>query len=101
VKKIEDTLGVEAASMEISGYKTAGMMVVATNKGWAANNRISAEEAQEFEKIFKAKGLNCTINGGTPMVGLGIVANSKSAIVGEDTSGFELGRIEQALDLTE
>lgn len=99
-KRIEDALGVEVAEMQICGYKTAGMMVVATNKGWAANNRISEDEAKKMEEIFGSKGLNCTTNGGNPMVGLGIIANSKAAVAGEGTSGFELGRIEQALDLT-
>jgi translation initiation factor 6 len=35
------------------------------------------------------------------MVGTGVVANSKGYIAGEDTTGFELGVIEDALGFHE
>ncbi|MFH1306917.1 MAG: translation initiation factor IF-6 [Candidatus Micrarchaeota archaeon] len=101
LKDVEETLGVGAVGKKIAGYKTVGMMVVATNKGWVAHNRIDEEEGEMLEKVFKVKGMNGTVNSGTAMVGLGIVANSNSGIAGDATSGFELGRIEQALDLTD
>ncbi|PIT83968.1 translation initiation factor IF-6 [Candidatus Micrarchaeota archaeon CG10_big_fil_rev_8_21_14_0_10_45_29] len=99
VKEIEHALGVEVVQMEVAGYRAVGMMVVPTDGGWIAHNRITDEEAEKFEQIFKVKGGNGTVNSGTPFVGIGMVANSKAAIVGEETSGFELGRIEQALNL--
>ena len=101
IKKIEDALGVEAVPMSICSYKTVGMMVAATNKGFLAHNRISEGEMKEVEGILRVPGLNATVNSGTPIVGLGVVANSAGAIAGEDTSGFELGRIEQGLELTD
>ena len=101
VGKIEDALGVEAVPMKIFEYKTVGMMVVATNKGFVAHNRITEEELQQVESALGVKGLNATVNCGTAMVGLGIVANSKSAIIGETSTGFEAGRVEQALELTD
>ncbi|MFH0927680.1 MAG: translation initiation factor IF-6 [Candidatus Micrarchaeota archaeon] len=101
IKKIEGALCVEAVPMPICGHKTVGMMLVATNKGFLAHNRISEDELKRLEKILKVGGLNSTVNSGTPIVGLGVVANSSAAIVGEDTTGFELGRLEQALELTD
>jgi len=38
-----------------------------------------------------------TINYGTPLLGSGLVANDESYLVGEDTTGPELGRIEDTL----
>ena len=40
-----------------------------------------------------------TINHGVPFIGSGLVANSKGALVGDLTTGIELGRIEEALNL--
>ncbi|MFA5108876.1 MAG: translation initiation factor IF-6 [Candidatus Micrarchaeia archaeon] len=101
VKQIADVLGVEAVRMPLAGYKTVGMMAAATNKGWIAHNRINEKEAAALESIFKVKGMNATLNAGTAMVGLAVVANSKAALVGETTTGFETGRAEQALELTD
>jgi translation initiation factor 6 len=38
-----------------------------------------------------------TVNHGDPMIGTGLVANSKGAIIGRNTTGIEMGRIEEAL----
>ncbi|OYV09323.1 MAG: translation initiation factor 6 [Methanosaeta sp. NSP1] len=38
-----------------------------------------------------------TVNMGSPLVGSGLLANSKGYLAGFETSGPELGRIEDAL----
>ena len=40
-----------------------------------------------------------TVNFGMPLVGAGIVATSSGAICGRQSTGVELGRIEEALIL--
>ena len=97
--EISEALGVEVHARTIAGYKTVGMMAVATSKGWVGHNRMTDEDAVALEMIFKAKGRNTTVNSGAAMVGLGVVANSKSALCGENTTGFEVGRLEEGLDL--
>jgi translation initiation factor 6 len=99
VKKIAKALGVPVHRMAIAGTKTAGMAVACTNKGFVAHNRISEGEMANLEEIFKVKGMNGSVNSGTALPGLGVVANSHGAIVGERTSGFELSRVQQGLDL--
>lgn len=99
VKKIEECLGVEAIQKNIMDFNTPGMMVVATNKGWFAHNRIDESHKEFFDSFFGVEGINGTINAGVNMVGIGVVANSKAAIVGQDSTGYELSRVEQALDI--
>ncbi len=99
VRRIADTLGVEAYAMAVGPNKTVGMAVVPTNKGWVAYNRISEEESAKLSALFGSPGINSTVNNGTVMVGLGVVANSRGALVGMASSGFEIGRIQQGLDL--
>ena len=38
-----------------------------------------------------------TVNHGSPVIGSGLIANSKGAIIGNQTTGIEMGRIEEAL----
>ncbi len=96
-KKISDCLGVEAVPMKIAGYATAGSCIVATNRGFAAHNRATEQELKELESIFGVKGSNCTLNVGVPFVSLGAIANSKAAVFGELSTGFEVGRAAEAL----
>ena len=42
-----------------------------------------------------------TINYGAPLVGSGLLANEHGYVAGEDTTGPELGRIEDALGYIE
>lgn len=99
VKEISDCLGVEVVQAKIAGFPTVGSACVATNKGFVAHNEASDEELKFLESIFKVSGLNATANMGVPFVGISIIANSNGCVAGEKTSGFELGRITQALEL--
>ena len=99
VKKAADALGVEVVKKKVAGYFTAGSAVLATNKGFAAHNRASEEELKEIQSILKVQGQNCTLNTGVAFVSIGAVANSRAALVGESTTGFEAGRLAEALAL--
>ena len=99
VKLVEKGLGVPVKQMMVGGYKTVGASCVATSKGWLGHNRMTDEEAAALDELFGVKGSNGSCNSGTALVGLGVVANAHGAICGETTSGYELSRIQQALDL--
>lgn len=96
-----DALGVEIVKMRIAGYSTPGSAVVATNRGFCCHSRASEKELKELQSILRVEGEACTANTGTPFVSLGIIANSKAAVVGEQTTGFEMGRIGSALMVVE
>ena len=81
----------------IGGLKTVGMAGVATNMGLLVHPRISEEEIAVLEKLFGLPVDVGTVNLGSPLVGSGVLANSKGYLAGIETSGPELGRIEDAL----
>jgi len=99
VKKVSECLDVEAVPASIAGHNTVGSACVATNKGFAAHNRINEEEMGLLKSVFKVGGSNATVNMGSPFIGLGVIANSKGCIIGESTSGFESSRVMNALEL--
>ena len=101
-KKIEDILNVEVVTRDVAGLSTVGSNLVVTNKGGLIHPNASEEEIEELKDIFKLNILERgTANKGNPSVGACIVANSKGAIVGGDTTGPEMLKIEEALDLIE
>lgn len=97
-KKVSDALGVEALAHDLlSKISTVGAVNVVTNKGLLAYNEMPEVELKKLERLFKVKGNVGTCNMGVPFVGMGVVANSKGALVGHATSGFEVQRVYEAL----
>jgi translation initiation factor 6 len=97
VKKISDILGVPVQKGTIASFGTVGMAAVVTNKGCLCHPKVTDEEKQQLEKIFDVDVMIGTVNHGFPMIGSGLVANIKGAIIGKMTTGIEMGRIEEAL----
>jgi translation initiation factor 6 len=94
---ISETLGVEVVKGTIGGLKTVGMTAVATNKGLLVHPRASETEIAVLEDLFELPVDVGTVNLGSPLVGSGLLVNSKGYMAGEETTGPELGRIEDAL----
>ena len=54
-------------------------------------------ELEALEELLDVRADIGTVNYGAPLVGSGLVANEHGYAVGQDTTGPELGRIEDAL----
>lgn len=100
IASIEKTLQVPATVGTIADLKTVGMAAVVTNKGALCHPKASDAEKQVLEDVFKVPVMIGTVNHGAPLIGSGLIANTKGAIVGSLTTGIEMGRIEEALALT-
>lgn len=96
-KKIEDVLGVELIPMRIADYATVGSCIYSGNKGFLAHFRTNEQELKEIEDVLKVKGNVGTVNTGTGFVSYGVIANAKGYVVGEATTAYEMGRIEESL----
>jgi translation initiation factor 6 len=101
VKKISDVLGVPVYKGTIASLGTVGMAAVVTNKGCLCHPKSSEEERKKLEEVFDVDVMIGTVNHGFSMIGSGLVANSKGAIIGNMTTGIEMGRIEEALGFLE
>jgi len=94
---IAETLCVEVVKGTIGGLKTVGMAGIATNKGLLVHPRVTPDEIAILEDLFELPVDVGTVNLGSPLVGSGVLANSHGYLAGEDTTGPELGRLEDAL----
>ncbi len=97
MKQISKTLGVPVHKGTIASLGTVGMAAVVTNKGCLCHPKTTEEEKQQLKKVFDVDVMIGTVNHGFPMIGSGLVANAKGAIIGNMTTGIEMGRIEEAL----
>lgn len=99
LKRIVDTLGVEAVPGEIAGLPYVGSLAIATNKGVLAHPLLKEEEQKLLEDVLKVPVDVGTINCGIPYVATGLMGNSHTVVAGSLTTGPELFIIGQALDV--
>ncbi len=97
IERVSEFLDVNVSTGTIGGIKTVGMSAVVTNKGGLINPNSKEWEIKKIKEILKVEVETGTVNFGSDMVGTGLVANTKGYIAGRDTTGFELGVIEEAL----
>ncbi|MEM1589075.1 MAG: translation initiation factor IF-6 [Candidatus Bathyarchaeia archaeon] len=101
IRKISDTLGVEAVPGEIAQLPYVGSLAVATNRGVLAHPLLKESERKLLEEVLKVPVDVGTVNCGIPYVGTGLICNSRAAIAGSLTTGPEMFIIGQALGVVE
>ena len=101
VQRVKDGLDVPVERGDLAGVRTVGMAAVATNEGVLCHPQSTDAELDAVEAALDVRADVGTINYGGPLVGSGLLANDAGYVVGEDTTGPELGRIEDALGYLE
>lgn len=101
IKLISETLKVPVYRGTIASLKTVGMLAVVTNKGLLCHPKVDYREKKLLEDVFQVPVMIGTVNHGIPLIGSGLIANTKGVIAGSLTTGIEMGRIEEALHLNE
>jgi translation initiation factor 6 len=97
VQAVRDGLGVPVERGDVAGVRTVGTAAVATNAGVLCHPKATDPELDALEELLDVPADIGTINYGGPLVGSGLVANDHGYVVGQETTGPELGRIEDAL----
>jgi len=99
VRNIADVFGVEVVQSTIAGISTVGSVCVVNNKGCVCTADATDEDIALIKDVLKVEAIRTTVNRGAQFLGAGIVANSKGALVGDETTPIEMGRIEDGLVL--
>ncbi len=94
---IRDTLSVKITTSPISSVPLIGSLACATNRGVIVSPDAADKDLDLIEKIMKVPVEIGSVNRGSPYVGTGLLANSTGFIVGKETTGPELARIDEAL----
>jgi translation initiation factor 6 len=97
IAAVEEALSVPVERGDLGDVRTIGTAAVATNTGVLCHPKSREPELEALEEHLDVYADIGTVNYGAPLVGSGLVANNAGYIVGEDTTGPELGRIEETL----
>ncbi|MBI3859526.1 MAG: translation initiation factor IF-6 [Thaumarchaeota archaeon] len=97
--QVRDVLGTEVERIPVKEYSQVGSLVVATNSGAAVYPGLDDGESRRIGTLLGVDAVPTSVNRGVPYVASGIVANSKNAVVGTQTTGPELVFITRALNV--
>jgi translation initiation factor 6 len=97
VLQVRDVLGTEVERMAIGEFYQVGALVVATNGGAAVFPGLPELEVSRIGAFLHVDAYPTSVNKGVPFVASGLVANTRNAIVGNQTTGPELVFITRAL----
>ena len=95
--QVKDILGTEVERTPIGEYHQVGSLVVATNTGAAVYPGLEEKEVKRIGSLLGVDAYPTSVNSGVPYVASGLIANSRNAIVGSQTTGPELVFITRAL----
>ncbi len=100
-EEIGSFLNVKVMATAFGGIRTVGMAGAATEKGIIVNPRTTDTDVARIAEFAGVPVGTGTINMGSGLVGTGLLVSPKGYIAGAQTSGFELGRIEDVFGFLE
>ncbi|MFC4450681.1 translation initiation factor IF-6 [Halorussus aquaticus] len=101
MRAVEEALEVDVERGNLADVRTVGTAAVATNEGVLCHPKATDDQLDRLEEVLDVPADIGTINYGAPLVGSGLLANKHGYVVGQETTGPELGRIDQALGYIE
>lgn len=97
LSQVRDVLGTEVEKSAIGEYHQVGSFVVATNNGAAVYPGLDEAEVRRIGSMLGVDAYPTSVNRGVPYVASGLIANSRNAVAGTQTTGPELVFITRAL----
>ena len=94
--KISDVLDIELIQKKIAGFHQVGAVMATSNTGGIVHPETDEEDIKVIKNVLGVNIEAATINGGTPFLSSGILANSKSMVVGSSTNGPEIMMLTRA-----
>lgn len=102
VDDISRALEVPVEVAEIAGIPTPGVCATANNCGVLLHRDATEEEAEKIKEVLEVEEVDIgTVNMGSPYIGSGIAGTEKNMLIGEDTTGPEVGRIDRTLHVSD
>jgi len=97
-ENISDALKVPVKVGEVAGIKNVGSAATTNNRGSIIHREASEKEAEKLKNTLKLENIDIgTINTGSPFIGSGAAANNTTVLLGEDSTGPEIGRIDRTM----
>ncbi len=96
LNRISDVLDIEVIQKKIAGFHQVGAVMATSPTGGVVHPETDEEDVKIIKNILRVNIEPATINGGLPFLSSGILANSKSMVVGSLTNGPEIMMLTRA-----
>ncbi|MFB6143886.1 MAG: translation initiation factor IF-6 [Candidatus Nanohaloarchaea archaeon] len=97
-EEISEALEVPVKIASVAGITNPGACGFANSSGVLLHRDAAGEEAETIRNALDVEKADIgTVNMGSPYIGTGIVGNNSTILMGGDTTGPELGRIDRVL----
>ena len=96
LNRISDVLDIELIQKKIAGFHQVGAVMATSPTGGIVHPETDEEDVKIIKNILGVNVEPATINGGLPFLSSGILANSKSMVVGSLTNGPEIMMLTRA-----
>jgi translation initiation factor 6 len=96
LNRISDVLDIELIQKKIAGFHQVGAVMATSPTGGIVHPETDDEDVKIIKNILGVNVEPATINGGLPFLSSGILANSKSMVVGSLTNGPEIMMLTRA-----
>ncbi|MFB6145322.1 MAG: translation initiation factor IF-6 [Candidatus Nanohaloarchaea archaeon] len=97
--RIAEVLDVPVTVGEIAGIPNSGVCAVANDRGAVIHREATEEDAELVAEALDIENVDIgTINMGSPYMGSGAVANTEGVLVGGETTGPEIGRLDRVME---
>ncbi|MBT4870123.1 MAG: translation initiation factor IF-6 [Candidatus Diapherotrites archaeon] len=90
--------GLKILQENIAQTDAIGSSLLLLNNSFVINPNATEEEVKKIQETLNIRGGSATANTGDSFVRNSVIANEKGFIVGDQTTGHELNRIEEALE---
>ncbi len=84
----------------LGGYRTVGSIGAANQRGVLLHPSLSEAELELVEDALEVRAEVGTVNMGVGFVRTGMLVNSRGAVVGSETTGVEMMRIQDVFELS-
>jgi len=99
-EQIEEILNVETIVYEFANYHLPGSISLCNNQGCLVHPLSTDEEIEEIKDILQVEEVDVsTINRGIPYLSSGAIVNDRNGIFGNDSTGPEMMRLSNVLQL--
>ncbi|QGA80137.1 translation initiation factor IF-6 [Candidatus Nanohalobium constans] len=97
-EEIEEALEVPVTVGTIAGIQNPGVCGLANSRGAVIHREADEDDAEKVKEALELEDIDIgTINLGSPYMGSGGLATDDMTLVGENTSGPEIGRIDRTM----
>jgi len=94
-KKISKFYSLDFDSFNIAGTDLVGSVLATTNEAFAVSSSVNEKDFEKIKNLFKVDGNVATVNYGDGCVSNGLLVNTKGLMVGENTTGYEIMRLDE------